>query len=99
MFLSESAQAIGSAEGNTEFCALASGTWRPGGEGHVRATHYVNEATSEIPVVLVRRDVQSRRNEYARTSPKGEECRRLWEVGWRHSTVETRRLIPWIEAR
>jgi hypothetical protein len=68
MFLSESAQAVGSAEGNTEFRVLASGAWRPGVVGHDRATHDVNEATSEIPVVLVRRDVQSRRNEYARTS-------------------------------
>ena len=79
--LSESAQAFGSAEGNTEFRDLASGIRRPGVEGHDRATHYVNEATSEIPVVLVRRDNQSRRNEYARTNRKGEQCKRLWEVG------------------
>ena len=66
--LSETAQALGSAEGNTEFRVLASDARRPGVEGHDRATHYANEATSEIPVVLVRRDVQSRRHEYARTS-------------------------------
>jgi hypothetical protein len=60
---------------------LASGARRPGVEDHDRATHDVNEATSEIPVVLVRRDAQSRRREYARTSRKGEQCKRLWEVG------------------
>ena len=73
--LSESAQAFGSAEGNTEPRVLASGARRPGVEGHDRATHDVNEATSEIPVVLIRRDIQSRRGEYARTSRKGEKCR------------------------
>lgn len=78
---SESAQAFGPAEGNIEPRVLASGARRPGVEDHDRATHDVNEATSEIPVVLVRRDAQSRRHEYARTSRKGEQCKRLWEVG------------------
>jgi len=41
------------------------GVWRPGVEGHDRATHHANEATSEIPTVLVRREYQSRRGEYA----------------------------------
>jgi hypothetical protein len=56
--LSETAQALGSAEGNTEFRVFASDARRPGVEGHDRATHYANEATSEIPVVLVRRENQ-----------------------------------------
>lgn len=61
----ETAQAFGPVEGNTGLRVLASGVWRPGVEGHDRATHHANEATSEIPAVLVRRDDQSRRVEYA----------------------------------
>jgi len=75
------AQAFGPAEGNSGLRVLASGVGRPGVQGHDRATHHDKEATSEIPAVLVRRDGQSRRIEYARTSRKGEQCKRPREVG------------------